>query len=264
MKTKIAKLLSLLVVVTLVLGCVVSCGEPTAEKVVQKATKEMAKSPCRVTMDMSFSSDDPTYNRILSMMSVENMKMEINGDNVRVTMNMDVGGAETRMDYTVVDGTLYMKATVSAYGETQTVKQKAEISAAELDDLLADLNVSQDMNLEDFADVTMKQDGDTYVITCKGLTGALNKALRSFTEGIEEAIDGFIEVVYADYVIKVKDDKITSASLTCTYSMTIGSEEIEFSMTSDMTYKYDDKISVSAPSDASDYEEVDYDELVPA
>jgi hypothetical protein len=120
------------------------------------------------------------------------------------------------------------------------------------------------MNLEDFADVTMKQDGDTYVITCKGLTGALNKALRSFTEGIEEAIDGFIEVVYADYVIKVKDDKITSASLTCTYSMTIGSEEIEFSMTSDMTYKYDDKISVSAPSDASDYEEVDYDELVPA
>ncbi len=264
MKMKIARLLALLVVLTLVLGCVVSCGEPTAEKVMLKATKEMAKSPCRVTMDMSFSSDDPTYNRILSMMSVENMRMEIDGENVRVSMNMDVGDAQTRMDYTVVDGTLYIKTSVSAYGETQTLKQKAELNTAELDDLLADLNPSQDMELEDFAKVTMRQDGDTYVITCKGLTGALNKTLKSFTEDIEEAIDGFIEVVYADYVIKIKDDKITSARLTCTYSITIGSEEIEFGMISNMTYKYDDKISVTAPSDASDYEKVDYDELMPA
>ena len=63
---------------------------------------------------------------------------------------------------------------------------------------------------------------------------------------------------------KIEDDKITSADLICTYSMTVNGQEIKFSMNSDMTYKYNDNISVTAPSDASAYETVDYDELRPA
>jgi hypothetical protein len=79
---------------------------------------------------------------------------------------------------------------------------------------------------------------------------------------LEESLDEIVSIDYAEYVLKIKDNKFTSAKLICTYSIMVQEQEIQFTMTSDMTYDYDAQISISAPADASTYDTVDYEDLV--
>ena len=263
---KIAKILSLLFVLALIIGTMASCGaeELTAKQIVDNAAVEMEKTPYRVSIDLDFSTSNETYKEIVSAMSLKGIEMDVDGKNLHFGIDMDMGIATMQAEYTAVDGTVYVNATTSSLDSTQSVKRKAVLNEDQLTEFLADLNLSNDMNVEDFISTTVAKDGDTYTIACEGMTDKLNEALSEMIGSAASGISGAPTISDVSYVVNVKNNKIESAKLSCTYKVTVSDEEIDFTMNFDMVYDYDASVSITTPSDAATYTEVDYDELMGA
>lgn len=259
---KISRIVSLFVALALFLSCAVSCMAPDAKALLDEATAAMAETPYTLTMNMSFSSDNTEIDALLSAMSVKDMKVDVDGDDIHFKMDMDAGIVKTEMEYTVVSGMIYMKMIASAYGYNETVKQKAAINEQQLDEFMSEMQLSQNMDIADFVEIDLTTSDGAYVISCSGVTEKLNEAFDEMMSGALESMGDSIKISNAAYEIKIKDKKIDSARLTFTCNLTVNGEEIEFSMISNMNYDYEGAVSISAPSDASSYKEIDYSALI--
>ena len=258
---KTARLISIFLVLALVFGCVVSCGanESDPVKLVENAENETAKEPYSVEMDMSFTTSNTQYKSVFEAMSIEDVKVLVDGKNVNMSMNMDASGIKTSMEYTIFNRVMYVNMSLSGYGQKQTVKQKANMSAEEVREFLGDNGVDSELSISDFAEYSMTKDGDAYIISCTGITDDIEDVLLDKVSGIADGAD--IEISDVNYRIIIEDGKYDSIYLYCDYAMTAGSETVEFTMKTTMEFDYDEQINISAPDDADEYEEVDYSEI---
>ena len=256
------KVVSLLVALVLALGCLASCEEPTVAGLIEDAAAKMSEQPFTATASMTFSSDNETYNQIFSAMSIEDMKILVSGNDVAYSMEMEAMGAKTAIEYTVVSGVIYAKSTVSAFGQTETEKQKATVSEADANKILADMNVSIDVNPEDFVESKLEEDGDTYVITCSGKTDKLNESLMKTLGGLAESFEGSFAISAVNYVVRIKDDLVEKETLSATFNISVQGQEISFTLNMNMAYDYESPVSITAPQDAASYEEVDYGDII--
>lgn len=258
---KTARFISIFLVLALVFGCVVSCGanELDPVKLVENAENEIAKKPYSIEMDMSFTTSNTQYKSVFEAMSIEDVKVLVDGKNVNMSMNMDSRGIKTSMEYTIFNRVMYVNMSLSGYGQKQTVKQKANMSAEEVREFLGDNGVDSELLISDFAECSMTKDGDAYIISCTGITDDIEDVLLDKVSGIADGAD--IEISDVSYRITIEDGKYDSVYLYCDYAMTAGSETVEFTMKTTMEFDYDDEVKITAPADADEYVEVDYSEI---
>lgn len=262
------KFFSLVLALALILGCVASCGQ-NPQELMQEAAAATANTPHIITVNLDFFSDDSTYAKAFEAMSIKKMKIQVDGNNLRIRMdlNRDVdeshaGYVLTEVDYTMTGGMLYMKGIATSRGQNFATKQKASLSNEQLEEFSSKMNPSQDIPLGGFLETEVQKSEDGYVIKCTGVTDALNQMARDVSSQIKGFLDGTVEISDASYVITIKDQKIASATLICTYKVTTKDQEVTFKMTSDMTYDYNAEVSISVPSDAASYVTVDYTDLI--
>ena len=258
---KVTRLISAFLVLMLIIGCVVSCGgeETDPVKLVENATNETSKVPYSIEMDMSFTTNNTKYKSSFENMSIEDVKVSVDGKNVNLLMDMDISGVKTNMEYTIFNRVMYVNMSLSGYGQNQTVKKKANMTAEEVREFLGDNGVESEIKVSDCAECSMLKDGDAYIITCTGITDNIKEAMLDKVSGIGNGAE--IEISDVTYKVKIKDGKYDGYYLYCDYVMTFDGEAVEFTMKVTMEFDYDEEVKICVPADADEYEEVDYSEI---
>lgn len=258
---KFTKIVSLMLVAVLALTCLASC-EMFAASAVKKADKALAQAPYTVNVAMEFSSDDKDINEAFSTMEAMDISIAVDGKNSLIEMAMNMDSVSMDIDYTIIENTLYLKTAMTLLGKTQTVKYQSTITEDDRDELLGTANAASEVGFDDFSEIAMENKDGSKVITCTGLSKDETDDLEEMIADQLESIKAKVTVKNVKYIITIKDGKYEKIELLCDYEIVAGDESYEIGMKSTMTYDYESKVEISAPSDASSYEKVDFDEIV--
>ena len=215
-------------------------------------------------VDIKYSADDPQLDRVFSSLSVDEMKIEVDGENMHISSETNLGKNGVKIDYILISEMIYAKATVTSNGSKTTVKKKTSVNDQERAEIIGDVGISVENDYEYFSDVSMKKLGDTFVITC---TEANEDFYETINESIKEATKasgGSASVRDAKMVIKISDKKFVSAKMTANIEITVDDEICTIAMEIGINYDYDSTFEIKKPSDAKDYEKVRVDEIVEA
>lgn len=253
------KILSIALALMLVasLFAFTSCGEKEPKEMLQDADKALSGKPYVMTMKMNFNSDNADMKEVFEMMNME-IPVTIDGNNMAMDMSMDLMGQTISTKFTLVDKSVFMN--VSAAG--MSVKQKATLNDEQIKEFIGENGAEMPVDYTQFANLAAeKKDGKT-VITCTGITDEGKKAINDEMASSLESLGGTATLGDLSYVITLKDGKYESMNLTCSYTATVMDESITVSMTMGATYSYDNVAAVAAPSDAADYTEVSFDDIM--
>ena len=220
------------------------------------------KAPYTIDLDMSFTSDNSDMNKIFENMENVDLELAKDGDNYQIKMEMDMEGVGADMLYTIIGDTIYLKADVEYMGAKDSVKNRATLTEDEKEEFLGDNSMSSDITAADFATVEMEYIDDEMVITCKDLKDEARAELKDMIGDQLGQLNGAtVNVENVKLVCEIDDFKYDTCVLTCDYTITYLTETYTISMRMEMEYDYDDIIAVVAPSDASTYKEVDFDDI---
>ena len=258
---KAIRFISVFLVLALIFGCFVSCDaeEIDPAKLLENATNATSNAPYAIEMDMSFSTSNTKYKSTLENMSIDGMKVYVDGKNINMSMDADVSGVKTNMEYTVFNRVMYVNMSISGYGQKQTIKKKANMTAEEVKEFLGDNGVDSEISVSDFTEYSMAKEGDVYIITCAGVTDDIKEVMLDKVSGLVNGAE--IEVDDVTYRVKIADGKYDGVYLYCDYVMTVGSETVEFTMKITLEFDYDEEVKISVPDDADEYDEVEYSEI---
>ena len=239
------KRILVLLVAILCLVSFASCKKDTPESLYTAAKTAMdeaegfeAKATIKMDMKMGSTSNSTTVE----------MDVKKNGNNMAINME--------DYDIVYVDGVMYMDM------GKEMGKFKMELSLEDfLDEYGMTMNSSDFPKLteDDFKDIELKEDGDVRSFT-------LTLDAKDIKEIVDETVGSMVEegtdVDYSDISLTLtfdKDDNLLDYSLKLKMAYT---QELvgEMSMDIEMRYEFENpgKIpTVSAPSDAADYEELE-------
>ena len=264
----IKRILALLLITAIALTCLVSC-EKTPEELVKAADEALLKRAYTVDIDMDFSSDNPEMNEAFKSMNDMDIEMAVNGDDMKLDMDlsMSVMGISMAMNssYVMIDNTLYLKMAVSSGGYSQNIKNKATLTEENIADFKEDAGVAYDVSSLDFENISMELVEDSFIITCDGIKADATEKLTDMISDQLEGSNAECAIENVKLVIEIEEGKYDTTTLSCDYKITVEGETYSVHMNSEMEYDYaelDEPIVISAPTDASDYEEVTYEELM--
>lgn len=265
---KLRRVLALCLIVVLAIGCLTSCAEPTAEELISQGDQALVNAPYSVTVDMTFTGDEnnEAAEQIASMMNGMEMTLTVDGENLEMSygMEMDYDSFVVSIDMNMisVDGTIYIANTQAYDGEEETMKMKASVTEDQLEELLGQVGGSTtDITAADFETITMEKVEGVYVITCTDLKAESAAKLNGVFANVAPDTDA-VTVSNASVVFEVKDGKYQKATVSCDYSIDIGlGTPVTVGASIAMTYSYEDA-TVTAPSDAADYEEFDISDIL--
>lgn len=250
------KIFSLVLVLILVCGMLVSCGDPVA--MIAKADAALEKAPYSTTMKINFEADNKELNDILSLMNME-IPMTVDGKNIAMNMSVDMMGYVIDADMVVVDKVLYYDIGMI----DDRVKIKAEMNEEQYADFMKENNAQITVDPMDFSKLTVEdKDGKKYISGGEIGEDGLEK-LNEMMESSLEGIDGKATVSNVTYGVTLdKKGRYEAIDMTCVYNITAAdiTSEVTFNMVAE--FSYDNVASVEIPADADEYEEVSFDELL--
>lgn len=259
------KLISLLIIAVMVLGCLASCGEVTTEEMIAKADKALLNGAYSADVEIAFTTDNPMLKEIFAALNAMEMEFAYSNGNAKITsgMNTEVYGmtVESEAQYVVVDDVIYLKNSVSVGGESTVVKQKANVTDLEKEDFLSENVASMDVTSTDFETVERKEVEKTTVISCEGLKQEAEASLNELMKDMLGELDGSISVKNVKLVVEIENGKYDEVKLSCDYVITAEGESVTFGFVMTMDYDFDETVVIEAPQDASSYETVDFSEL---
>jgi len=263
---KTVRIISLLIVISMMLFAFASCGKTPASERIETAMKKMS--------DSKIVDSDTTMKMVMSMqgMTIEvPMTMKIKGDMrdekapaLSVDMEMSIMGEKMEVGICYVDGIAYLNMMGS--------KIKTKASDSDLEEIFGSAGLDSDASTELFfdsemiskAEITEEKDGSfTAKVTIDGkeYKDAIMEEIGSLIDSIGE--EGDIELGETVVVIGVdKDDNVVSYSMKINLKMNI--EGIATDATVDMDMKFNavgDDFKIGAPADAASYidsSEMDY------
>ena len=255
------KFLSLLMILCLMCGLLVSCtGETadTAEELISKADEVLEDAPYTVTMKLDFDCDNAEVNQILSAMNME-IPVTIDGENLSMVMSMEMMGESFSATATVVDKVMYYDVTVSG----ENVKMKASMTDEQYKDFMENQNTANMMvNPEDFGTLNVENKDGKKHIACGEITEAgLKKINDSVAESLG-ALDGEAKFSNISYEIILKDGKYESMILDCDYQVSVEGLTVNIDYKISAEYTYEGVEAIVAPADAADYTAVGYDDIM--
>lgn len=255
------KLISTLLLVALVAMSVLtfaSCEAVTATSAIAQADKALTENPYTVTMSMDFNCDDASLNQVFDAMSME-FPVTFDGKNMSMNMSLDImEGMSASVKMSVVDSVLYYDMTM--FGEA--VKMKATLSEEQYKEFMEDSNSEMPIDAASFETLTMETVDGKQVITCTGISTEGLTAMNDLLSESLAAAGADASVGDLSFVITIADGKYESMALTAAYSVTVEGQTYTVSMTMNAKYTYEEVQPITAPADAADYTEVNFDELM--
>lgn len=255
------KILTLVMIITLMCGLLVSCiGDilNSAESLITKASETLKSAPYKVTMKMNFECDNEEVNDILSAMNME-IPVTIDGENILMVMTMEMMGESISTTATVVDKIMYYDINVGG----QIMKIKAPLTDEQYKDFMEEQNTANMMvNPEDFATLTVKKIDGKHHIACGEITEDGLEKINDMVADSLGSLDADAEFSNISYEIILKDGKYESMILNCDYAIIIEGLTCNMNFEIIAEYTYDNVGKVVAPSDAESYMEVGYDDII--
>ncbi len=252
------KLLSVVLVLTM-LVCMfafTSCEE-SALATLEKADAALIAAPYTMTMSMNFECDDTTLNTVFDALAID-IPITVDGDNVSMTMQTELMGSTVGIQMTLVDKVLYSATSIM----DMDVKMKCTLSETEVTEFKGTNNAELPISYVNFDTLTMEAKDGKQVITCTGITTEGTAALNKLLSDALKALGAEAAMGDMSFVITLADGKYDSMALTVSYSVTVAGETKTVSLTMNASYAYDNVPAISAPADAADYQEVNYNEII--
>ena len=254
MKTK--RIIALLLIAVLSLGALSSCAA-SPEEVMAKADQALLDNPYSVTSSISYSTGNEEINAVLNAISIDDIVMIVDGENIQLSTGTEMMGFTTKVDYIIVDKVMY--ATVNVAGMTQ--KAKANLTDTNLKDFMDELASTNNFSADEFENLELTKDGNTYILNC---TEASQKYLDAQLEAAAsqlEALDADITVDNIKLSATIEDDKYKTMEMVCTFTVTIKDASYSMTIKYNNEFSYGEEFAVAVPSDAGTYAEVDFDDF---
>ena len=257
---------ALLVVFALALSALASCNvkpeEVTAQALIEKADAALLAGKYVVDIDMKYTTNDKELSSVFSSINSTDIEMQVDGSNARLSMlmNDDISLSKFDMTYTILGETMYLKAVVSVLGNAQSMKYQSTLTAEDKKEFIGESLMTGDISASDFADTTLTKDEDTYIIICNSLNEESTKKLEDLMVS-QLGADMEATLSNVQYTVEIEDGKYDSSTLSFDCLYKFGSESYSVSVEIEMDYDYDEEFTITAPNDASSYEEIDFEDL---
>lgn len=251
------RILSILLLLSLLVCAFASCDTLTAAAAIAKAEKALEEKPYTVTMSMDFDCEDKNLNTVFDALSLE-FPVTVDGENLYMDMSTEVMGFQTGITMTVVDKVLYANTTVM----NQSVKLKATLTEENYEEFIKNNNAELPVTTENFETLTMEVKDGKQIVTCSGIT---TEGLTAMNDLLSDALTAMgAEAAAGDLtmVATISDGLFESMALTATYTVTAGGETHTVSLTMNAKYTYEGIQPITVPADADSYKDVSFDEIV--
>lgn len=249
------KIIALVLMLILTCSMMVSCDTP--QSILQNADAALKNEPYKVTMTMNIESDNSELNEALSMMNME-IPVTVDGKNIALDMSVDIFGYVANSKIIVADMVMYYD--VNMLG--QSIKMKSKMSEEDYQEFIKNNNTQMILSPSDFESLTLEsKDGKTY-ISCTDITSDGLNEIKDLMQGYLGDIASHADISNIKFGVTIDDGKYDSMDLSCVISITENSETYSVTLKLSAEFSYDDVSRITAPSDANDYQEMDFEDLI--
>lgn len=253
-----AILLSVVMLLTLFTSCEgFSLAEPTPKELLLIASANMLANPYEMTIGINMSSDNKDVNNAVSIVNGDYVA-KVDGKNMDMTMS--VAGVE--VNYLLVDDVVYM----DMYG----IKVKIPVDDKQSGEIMGDIIGTFDGSVEGFGnldDATVTKEKGITTITINGVGDFINDMIDGISEDMGADKTGLDISVNKEKtnIVVVLDAKKYYKSMTVNMSLDYAYEGVEEKISVDCVYEYtfdfSEDFTVTAPENADEYINMDYDDI---
>lgn len=257
------RLLSLVLLVAVAVGCLSSCGIGSAvstEEMLERADAALKEGGYTATSVTELSAADPDLADKLESLEGASITYSVVRDDFKASMSVAVGDAGVERKYVVKNGVLYVESVASVGAESLTTRKKCEIDEAQIAELMAELGAGAELTHKDFENVEREGTSPSSdVITCTGIKAESIAGAEQLLGSAALGAGYTITLKDVSYSIFIYAEKYSSTVLTYTYS--VATEGALYNMTASLIteYTYPADLSVDAPADADAYKSTDYE-----
>ena len=255
---KVTRLTSLILVIAILACCFSSCDlilgkDPTAT--VEAADLALLSAPYTVEMAVQLISEDAAMSDAIADLITPVIIVEVDGENVRATMNMNLDGNNAKSVYTLHDGTIYAYTYEQTKNSEKIVKEKWSGVSGIKDEISDMLGSGANIRFDDFKEAKERGAGGESIITCTDIKDEALYGVANLMQDKLSSLGAMVGVKDASLIITVADGKYQATVFSCTYIITTPEAVYTVSMNFAARFDYSKAVNVTAPSDAGEYVE---------
>ena len=255
MKMKI-RLTSFILIISIMACCLASCDlifgkDPKAT--LEKAEAALSSEPYTVEMAIQMTSPNQEMTDAIASLITPVIVVEVDGDDVRATMNMNLDGNNAKSVYTLCDGVIYSYTYEQFKNSEKTIKEKWTSPSGVKDEIIDMLGIGANIRYDDFKEAKERSSGGTSIITCTGIKDEALYGVANLMQDKLSALGAMVGVKDAVLLITIEDGKYSAVAFTCNYIITTPNTVYTVSMSILAQFDYSKAVNVTAPSDAGEY-----------
>lgn len=262
---KIRRIVSVIISLTLVLAVLTSCGT-TPEKLVEKAEKNLKKTPYVVEVDVDYHTTNSTVMGIFEQLErIETTVYFNDGDAKAITdLTIDDGEAVSRFysEYVAVDGMLYFNMIYTSADAKKEIKNKAQANAESIDALINELLIAGEVSLDFFSDIRLEKRDGEHVVVCNGVSEDKRIELERSLLAQLESTPGSVKLNKAVMTLEIEKGKYDTVVFECEYDVLISGTFYPIGMTVELEFDYGERFKIDTPTDADSYTTVDIETII--
>jgi hypothetical protein len=253
---KVTRLTSLILVISILMCCFSACDlilgkDPTAT--VEAADLALLSAPYTVEMAMKLTSEDAAMSDAIADLITPVIVVEVYGENVRATMNMNLDGNNAKSVYTLHDGIIYSYTYEQTNGSEKIVKEKWTSPTGVKEEIIDMLGSGANIRFDDFKEAKERGSGTESIITCTDIKDEALYGVANLMQDKLASLGAMVGVKDASLIITISDGKYQATVFSCTYIITTPEAVYTVSMNFAAMFDYDKAVNVTAPLDAGEY-----------
>ncbi|MBQ7343586.1 MAG: hypothetical protein IJW53_02340 [Clostridia bacterium] len=257
MKIRI-RLTSFALIIAIMACCFSSCdlifGKDPKETV-DKAEAALEAAPYTVEMAVTYESSDQNIIDAIKCFTGPVIRLEADGDDLRVSMQMSLDGNVSKSVYTVCDGMIYLYSSEQTASGEKATREKIEYTSELREEITDMLGIGANIRYDDFKEAKERGSGGESIITCTGIKDEALYGVANLMQDKLSSLGAMVGVKDATLIITIEDGKYQATVFSCTYIITTPETVYTVSMSLAAKFDYTSDVSVSAPTDADDYVE---------
>jgi hypothetical protein len=230
-----------------------------AEAIEALASEDSYKSETKI----EFVTENEEMSSLIESVGGNGITVWRDGDNFKAEYAAVIGDKDVKISYVLVEDKLYRDILLYV-GDDRVVfgQECADFSEGDKSTVLRDAGAGVGISLDDFENITPSLSKGKLTISATGIDKSAADSLVNILKGRFSG-SGASVIISDDigYSAVIEGGKISSTSISCNYTVIIGGETYVLDAVITESYTYT-KVSVSAPSGAANYTEVDLDKLI--
>ena len=258
--TVIKKLTALIICITSLCGCLISCVDPNN-------TGDGDQTPLQsdryvANISIRYATNDAKMKGTIDAIGTPTSTLTVDGDDLKIVTTAELKDISTSNEYIYVDGVLYQAKSLNVSDKSVTLLERATVGEDQRDSLISKAGPGAAIGIGDFLNFEINTYGDITEYNCNEMLEDSKESLRQI---ISKSFDGFGAIVViqsAVYKLEIKNDRNHSSVLSCNLVITMDGVDYEVTMHLYYDYNYDAEVSITAPENADAYTEVSSDDII--